>query len=86
MAKVAPSREGAITRTWLQGSSTIPVDKPASGSTDNPVHAAAKLAFSRIAQNSGCRQHTEFGIGHATVQFETAETAQRCELRSDHVV
>jgi cobalt-zinc-cadmium efflux system protein len=27
-----------------------------------------------------------FGIGHATVQFETAETAQRCELRSDHVV
>ncbi|MFL5252977.1 MAG: cation diffusion facilitator family transporter [Rhodopila sp.] len=27
-----------------------------------------------------------FGIGHATVQFETSETAQRCELRSDHVV
>ncbi|HQT77935.1 MAG TPA: cation diffusion facilitator family transporter [Rhodopila sp.] len=27
-----------------------------------------------------------FGIGHATVQFENAETADRCALRSDHVV
>lgn len=27
-----------------------------------------------------------FGIGHATVQLETPETAARCELRPDHVV
>jgi len=27
-----------------------------------------------------------FGIGHATVQFETIETARACELRADHVV
>ncbi|MDA8248990.1 MAG: cation diffusion facilitator family transporter, partial [Rhodospirillales bacterium] len=27
-----------------------------------------------------------FGIGHATVQFETADTAHRCALRPDHVV
>jgi cobalt-zinc-cadmium efflux system protein len=30
--------------------------------------------------------HERFGIGHATVQFETAETAHRCELRPDQVV
>jgi cobalt-zinc-cadmium efflux system protein len=27
-----------------------------------------------------------FGIGHATVQFETADTAHRCELRPDQVI
>ncbi|MBS3025499.1 cation transporter [Acidiphilium multivorum] len=27
-----------------------------------------------------------FGIGHATVQMETPETAERCELRSADVV
>jgi cobalt-zinc-cadmium efflux system protein len=27
-----------------------------------------------------------FGIGHATIQFETAEIADLCALRSDHVV
>jgi cobalt-zinc-cadmium efflux system protein len=27
-----------------------------------------------------------FGIGHATVQLETPETARRCELRPDHVI
>jgi cobalt-zinc-cadmium efflux system protein len=30
------------------------------------------------------RQH--FGIGHATIQLETAELARLCELRPDHVV
>lgn len=29
---------------------------------------------------------TRFGIGHATVQFETVETARACELRCDRVV
>ena len=27
-----------------------------------------------------------FGIGHATIQFETAEIARLCALRPDHVV
>jgi cobalt-zinc-cadmium efflux system protein len=26
-----------------------------------------------------------FGIGHATIQFETAEIARLCALRPDHV-
>lgn len=30
--------------------------------------------------------HRRFGISHATIQFETAATARRCELRPDHVV
>lgn len=29
---------------------------------------------------------TRFNIGHTTLQFETPETANRCELRPDHVV
>ena len=27
-----------------------------------------------------------FAIGHSTIQFETAETAEACELRPDHVI
>lgn len=30
--------------------------------------------------------HERFGICHATIQFETADTARSCELRPDHVV
>jgi cobalt-zinc-cadmium efflux system protein len=33
-----------------------------------------------------CEVRERFGIGHATIQFETTELAQDCELRSDRVV
>ncbi|PPQ28488.1 cation diffusion facilitator family transporter [Rhodopila globiformis] len=33
-----------------------------------------------------CDMRARFGIGHATIQLETAEAARACELRPDHVV
>jgi cobalt-zinc-cadmium efflux system protein len=39
-----------------------------------------------LLQQITCEVRDRFGIGHATVQLETHETAILCELRPDHVV
>lgn len=49
------------------------------------VHAKGgdtQMLLPRITED----MRERFAIGHSTIQFETAETAETCELRPDHVI
>lgn len=49
------------------------------------VVCRSEEASALLLKLSGELRH-KFGIGHATLQFETASTAELCHLRPDHVV
>jgi cobalt-zinc-cadmium efflux system protein len=51
------------------------------------VHLVRKVGDDADLVRTACvRMRERFGIGHATIQVETAEMAEACELRLTHVI
>ena len=50
------------------------------------AHLVTSQAGSRLVPLACALLHDEFDIGHCTFQLETAELAETCALRSEHVV